>query len=177
MTDSRLQETLWAQAPPRVTVELLFLGCLILREALQPCDFVRMVAMSQLPFLNFAKTAAPVLATAEVQLPSRVLRPKAIQTVNTLLHNTARLASLLGVCLPGVNAGGLLFRFVTELQLPQVGHESNLSWGCQLPVLSLPLCSLPTTFCQRLMALEFFAGTCRSCHGCGPGKYDAFCSD
>uniref|UniRef100_A0A7S1SIF1 Rrn7/TAF1B N-terminal cyclin domain-containing protein n=1 Tax=Tetraselmis chuii TaxID=63592 RepID=A0A7S1SIF1_9CHLO len=77
MVEAReLHTLLWQHAPPAATMELLYLGVLLMREALQPCDLVRAAMAGHLPYLSLPSLAVGAVGSTGTELPEAVLKPR-----------------------------------------------------------------------------------------------------
>eukprot|EP00775_Hariotina_reticulata_P011395 gene11395-11543_t len=127
MQPFQLKKLLWKVLHPQVTLQLCFLGCHLLREALTFYDIMCWALDGQLPFLNLPtlsrELAGEQLATV---LPMRVLQAQLTINPLSFCAGCCRLADHLGLKLPAVAGEALLLRGVMDLGLPKVVHEVAL---------------------------------------------------
>eukprot|EP00879_Flechtneria_rotunda_P009276 GHRR01009711.1.p1 GENE.GHRR01009711.1~~GHRR01009711.1.p1 ORF type:complete len:399 (+),score=130.90 GHRR01009711.1:1416-2612(+) len=119
---------------PQVTLQLCFLGCLLLRESVTFYDIMSWALDGQLPFLELPRLCSELLSGDELlRLPVRCIQPQLMLEPLAFCSAAARLAAAVGLDLPPIAAEGLLMRAIKELALPQMVYDVAL----QLHVLYL----------------------------------------
>ncbi|KAF6256555.1 hypothetical protein COO60DRAFT_1657430 [Scenedesmus sp. NREL 46B-D3] len=126
-----MKRLLWKLLHPQATLQLCFLGCVLLREAVTLYDLLGWALDGQLPFLELPHLSMQVAAGDALSvLPVRCLQPQLQLGPLAFCSGCCQLSSQLGLTLPQLPGQALLMRAVKELGLPQVVYETALQLYC-----------------------------------------------
>ncbi|WIA17321.1 hypothetical protein OEZ85_014186 [Tetradesmus obliquus] len=150
-----MKQLLWKLLHPQATLQLCFLGCVLLREAVTLFELLRWALDGQLPFLELPHCSMQVATGGVLSiLPVRCLQPQLQLDPLAFCNSCCQLAAQLGLALPQPPGEALLLRTIKELGLPQVVYETALQLYCLYLIDTPEMQSYVRRLERQLLAFE-----------------------